>query len=33
MLSGVLEVIEPVSSAVMSIRFQLSQYSEQDAQN
>ena len=32
MLSGVLEVIESVSSAIMSIRFQLSQYSEQEAQ-
>ena len=33
MLSGVLEVIESVSSAFISIRFQLSQYSEQEAQN
>ena len=32
MLSGVLEVIESVSSAIMSIRFQLSSYSEQEAQ-
>ena len=30
MLSGVLEVIESVSSAIMSIRFQLSPYSEQE---
>ena len=29
----VLEVIESVSSAIMSIRFQLSPYSEQEAQN
>ena len=33
MLSGVLEVIESVSSANMSIQFQLSPYSEQEAQN
>ena len=33
MLSGILEVIESVSSAIMSIRFQLSPYSEQEAQN
>ena len=33
MLSGVLEVIECVSNAIMSIRFQLSPYSEQEAQN
>ena len=33
MLSGVLEVIESVSSAIMSIWFQLSRYSEQEAQN
>ena len=32
MLSGILEVIESVSSAIMSIRFQLSPYSEQEAQ-
>ena len=32
MLSGVLEVIKSVSSAIMSIRFQLSPYSEQEAQ-
>ena len=30
MLSGVLEVIESVSSAIMSIPFQLSPYSEQE---
>ena len=33
MLSGVLEVIESVSSAIMSIWYQLSPYSEQEAQN
>ena len=33
MLSGVLEIIESVSSAIMSIRFELSPYSEQEAQN
>ena len=33
MLSEVLEVIESVSSAIMSIRFQLGPYSEQEAQN
>ena len=33
MLSWVLEVIESVSGAIMSIRFQLSPYSEQEAQN
>ena len=33
MLSRVLEVIESVSSAIMSIPFQLSPYSEQKAQN
>ena len=33
MLSWVLEAIESVSSAIMSIRFKLSQYSEQEAQN
>ena len=33
MLSGVLEVKESVSSAIMAIRFQLSPYSEQEAQN
>ena len=33
MLSGVLEVIEPFSSAIMSIPFQFSPYSEQEAQN
>ena len=33
MLPGVLEVIESVSSAIMSIRFHLSPYSEQEAQN
>ena len=33
MLSGVLEVIESVSSANMSIQFQLSPYSEQEAKN
>ena len=33
MLSGVLEVIESVFSAIMSIRFQLIPYSEQEAQN
>ena len=33
MLSGVLEVIESVFSAVMSIRFQLGPYCEQEAQN
>ena len=33
MLSGVLEVIESVSSAIMSTQFQLSLYSEQEAQN
>ena len=33
MLSGILEVIESDSSAIMSIQFQLSPYSEQEAQN
>ena len=33
MLSGFLEVIESVSSSIMSIQFQLSPYSEQEAQN
>ena len=33
MLSGVLEVMESVSSAIVSIRVQLSPYSEQEAQN
>ena len=33
MLSGVLEVIVSVSSDIMSIPFQLSPYSEQEAQN
>ena len=33
MLSGVLDVIEFISSAIMSIRFQVSPYSEQEAQN
>ena len=33
MLSGILEVTESVSSAIMSIRFQLSPYSEQETQN
>ena len=33
MLSGVLEVIESASSVIMSTRFQLSPYSEQEAQN
>ena len=33
MLSGVLEFIESVSIAIMSIPFQLSPYSEQEAQN
>ena len=33
MLSGILENIESVSSAIVSIRFQLSPYSEQEAQN
>ena len=33
MLSEVLEVIESVSSAIISIRYQLSPYSEQEAQN
>ena len=33
MLSEVLEVIESVSIAIMSIRFQLSPYFEQKAQN
>ena len=33
MLSGVLEVIESISSAIMSIRFQLSPYLEQEVQN
>ena len=33
MLSWVLEVIKPNSSAIMSIRFQLGPYSEQEAQN
>ena len=33
MLPGVLEVIESVFSAIMSIRFQLSPYSEQEALN
>ena len=33
MLPGVLEVIESVSSAIMSIRFQLSPYSEQETLN
>ena len=33
MLSGVLEVMESVSRAIISIQFQLSQYSEQEAQN
>ena len=33
MLSGVLVVIESVSSAIMSILFQLSPYSEQEAQD
>ena len=32
MLSGVLEVIKSVSSAIMSIRFELSPYSEQEAE-
>ena len=33
MLLGFLVFIESVSSAIMSIRFQLSPYSEQEAQN
>ena len=33
MLSWVLEVKESVSSAIMSILFQLSPYSDQEAQN
>ena len=33
MLSGVLGVIKSISSAIVSIRFHLSPYSEQEAQN
>ena len=33
MLSGVLGVIEPISSDIMSIWFHLGPYSEQEAQN